>query len=442
MEGLIINGFSRLSKEDRINWLVKNFTNNSLKTKEILSQYWLDNKELQKLHDEFSENTISNFFLPWGIAPNLLIDGEMYALPMVTEESSVVAAAANAAKFWLNKGGFSTQVLGTTKLGHIHFFYKGNKEKFTNWFQNFLKIKLEDATADITQNMRSRGGGITSIILQDNTAKLEGYYFIEVSFDTRDSMGANFINSCLEEMAKILKEEMNQSESFQSNEKESLQVTMSILSNYVPDCRVRAEVCCEVDELDVKVMPPYEFAIKFKQAIDIATVETFRATTHNKGIMNGIDAVVIATGNDFRAVEACAHTYASRSGQYRGLTNCSIEDNIFRFWLEIPLALGVVGGLTKLHPLVRASLEILKNPTSEKLMKIVAVSGLAQNFAAIRSLITTGIQKGHMKMHLLNILNQLGATNSEKELLSNLFKDQIVSHHRVVKEFNKLRRNS
>lgn len=442
MEGLIVNGFSRLSKEDRINWLVKNFTNNSLKTKEILSQYWLDNKELQKLHDEFSENTISNFFLPWGIAPNFLIDGEMYALPMVTEESSVVAASANAAKFWLNKGGFSTQVLGTTKLGHIHFFYKGNKEKFTNWFQNFLKIKLEDATAEITQNMRSRGGGITSIILQDNTAKLEGYYFIEVSFDTRDSMGANFINSCLEEMAKILKEEMNQSESFQSNEKESLQITMSILSNYVPDCRVRAEVCCEVDELDVKVMSPYEFAVKFKQAIDIATVETFRATTHNKGIMNGIDAVVIATGNDFRAVESCAHTYASRSGQYRGLTNCSIEDNIFRFWLEIPLALGVVGGLTKLHPLVRASLEILKNPTSEKLMKIVAVSGLAQNFAAIRSLITTGIQKGHMKMHLLNILNQLGATNSEKELLSNLFKDQIVSHHRVVKEFNKLRRNS
>ncbi|TWP31278.1 hydroxymethylglutaryl-CoA reductase, degradative [Apibacter muscae] len=442
MEGLIVNGFSRLSKEDRINWLVKNFTNNSLKTKEILSQYWLDNKDLQKLHDEFSENTISNFFLPWGIAPNFLIDGEMYALPMVTEESSVVAAAANAAKFWLNKGGFSTQVLGTTKLGHIHFFYKGNKEKFTNWFQNFLKIKLEDATAEITQNMRSRGGGITSIILQDNTAKLEGYYFIEVSFDTRDSMGANFINSCLEEMTKILKEEMNQSESFQSNEKESLQITMSILSNYVPDCRVRAEVCCEVDELDVKVMSPYEFAVKFKQAIDIATVETFRASTHNKGIMNGIDAVVIATGNDFRAVESCAHTYASRSGQYRGLTNCSIEDNIFRFWLEIPLALGVVGGLTKLHPLVRASLEILKNPTSEKLMKIVAVSGLAQNFAAIRSLITTGIQKGHMKMHLLNILNQLGATNSEKELLSNLFKYQIVSHHRVVKEFNKLRRNS
>ncbi|TWP30687.1 hydroxymethylglutaryl-CoA reductase, degradative [Apibacter muscae] len=442
MEGLIVNGFSRLSKEDRINWLVKNFTNNSLKTKEILSQYWLDNKELQKLHDEFSENTISNFFLPWGIAPNFLIDGEMYALPMVTEESSVVAAAANAAKFWLNKGGFSTQVLGTTKLGHIHFFYKGNKEKFTNWFQNFLKIKLEDATAEITQNMRSRGGGITSIILQDNTAKLEGYYFIEVSFDTRDSMGANFINSCLEEMTKILKEEMNQSESFQSNEKESLQITMSILSNYVPDCRVRAEVCCEVDELDVKVMSPYEFAVKFKQAIDIATVETFRATTHNKGIMNGIDAVVIATGNDFRAVESCAHTYASRSGKYRGLTNCIIEDNIFRFWLEIPLALGVVGGLTKLHPLVRASLEILKKPTSEKLMKIVAVSGLAQNFAAIRSLITTGIQKGHMKMHLLNILNQLGATNSEKELLSNLFKDQIVSHHRVVKEFNKLRRNS
>lgn len=157
--------------------------------------------------------------------------------------------------------------------------------------------------------------------------------------------------------------------------------------------------------------------------------------------MNGIDAVVLATGNDFRAVEAGIHAYAARDGQYRSLTQASIENGIFRFWIEIPLALGTVGGLTSLHPLVKIALEILDKPSAKELMQLVAVAALAQNFAALRSLITSGIQKGHMKMHLFNILNQLGATEEQKKLIAHQFKDKTVIHSEVVAAYQQLTSN-
>jgi hydroxymethylglutaryl-CoA reductase len=173
--------------------------------------------------------------------------------------------------------------------------------------------------------------------------------------------------------------------------------------------------------------------------VAIADCEPYRAVTHNKGIMNGIDAVVIATGNDFRAVEAGVHAFAARSGSYRSLTRARIEDGQFHFWMDVPLALGTVGGITSLHPLVRFSLELLGDPGAPELMQVVAVAGLAQNFAALRSLVTVGIQKGHMKMHLLNILNQLGATEAEKTALIDHFKNDTVSHSAVVETLNALR---
>jgi hydroxymethylglutaryl-CoA reductase len=172
-------------------------------------------------------------------------------------------------------------------------------------------------------------------------------------------------------------------------------------------------------------------AQKFVQAVDIAHHNSYRAVTHNKGIMNGIDALAIATGNDFRAIEAGIHAYAAQDGQYRGLSKAWIEDETFWFELEVPLAVGTVGGLTKLHPMVKWSHELLQNPNAEGLMQIMAVSGLSQNFAALRSLVTTGIQKGHMKMHLLNILNQMGATEPEKQAMVEFFKTNIVSFSAV-----------
>ncbi|MGB6083013.1 hydroxymethylglutaryl-CoA reductase [Moheibacter sp.] len=434
-----VEGFSKMSKEGKIEWLVNEYLDGSENAIQILKQYWNEDPALQQLHDEFSENTLSNFYMPFGFAPNFLIDGELHCIPMAIEESSVVAAASKAAKFWISRGGFKTEVLSKVKLGHVHFMFRGNKEKLERFFIETVLAKLFKDTEAITKNMQARGGGILNLKLVDKTAEIEDYFQIHAEFDTVDSMGANFINSCLEQFAQTLKREIYDSENFTSEEKDSLQIVMCILSNYTPDCIVRAEVSCPVEDLAEGDVTSEEFVEKFSRAVRIAEVEPYRATTHNKGIMNGIDAVVIATGNDFRAVEACAHTYASRNGKYSSLTHCEVKDGVFRFWLDLPISLGTVGGLTSLHPLVKLALQVLGNPNAEKLMGFVAVAGLAQNFAALRSLVTTGIQQGHMKMHLLNILNQLEATEEEKNYFVNYFKDKTVSHHAVISEFLKLR---
>lgn len=418
-----VSGFSKFTKEEKINWLANTFLSNNKEATTILKKYWSEDKHLQELHDEFIENTISNFYIPYAIAPNFIINGKPYVLPMAIEESSVVAAASLVAKFWSERGGFKSEVISTTKVGHVHFMYTGNFTDLQQYF-NAIKEKLIEATQPITNNMRKRGGGIIDILLKDRSDKLKNYYQLHVTFETKDSMGANFINSSLERIANVFS-------------KDDIEIVMSILSNYIPECLVRAEVSCKLNDLDEH--NSMAFAQKFYQAVQIANVEPYRAVTHNKGIMNGIDAVVIATGNDFRAVGAGAHSYASRSGQYRSLTNCTIDDDIFKFWIEIPLALGTVGGLTALHPLAKLSLEMLQNPTAEELMQIVAVAGLAQNFAALKALTTTGIQHGHMKMHLQNILNQLGATKEEKKIVLNYFKDRQVTYNTATEALDKLR---
>lgn len=432
-----VEGFSKLSKTEKIDWIASNCTADPKKTCQLLEQYWNMEPNVQKLHDEFIENTLSNYYLPFAVAPNFLIDGKLRVIPMVIEESSVVAAASKAAKFWLEQGGFKTEILGTEKVGQVHFIYKGDTEKLSKFF-NLVKPELVKSVSSITQNMEKRGGGINHIELRDLSDKMEGYHQLHCTFETLDAMGANFINSCLEQFAKTLKEQAKLHSDFTEEEK-SIEVVMSILSNYVPNCLVKAEVSCPISQLGTKDMSAQEFAQKFVQAVNIAKVEPYRAVTHNKGIMNGIDAVVLATGNDFRAVEAGIHAYAAKEGQYTSLTHATIEYDIFRFWIEIPLALGTVGGLTSLHPLVKLALEILQNPSAKELMRIVAVAGLAQNFAAVKSLVTTGIQKGHMKMHLLNMLNQLGATESEKNQLVEYFKHHTVTNASVKDALEKLK---
>lgn len=433
-----ILGFSKLSKSKKIDWILETHFSNKENAKRILIQYWNSNEKLQQLHDEFIENTITNYYLPFGVAPNYLINSKLYTIPMAIEESSIIAAASNAAKFWLDRGGFKAKVISTTKVGQVHFMYHGDFDVLKTYF-NFIKPQLINDAKPITKNMEQRGGGIIDIELKDKTKDIKGYYQLHASFETLNAMGANFINSCLEQFAKTFKREAQHFDALSSEEKD-IQIIMSILSNYVPDCLVRAEVSCKVEELNEDTnISPEEFAAKFIQAVSIAEVEPYRAVTHNKGIMNGVDAVVLATGNDFRAVEAGVHAYASRNGKYRSLTHARVEDGVFTFWIEIPLALGTVGGLTNLHPLVKLALEMLGNPNAKKLMQIVAVAGLAQNFAALRSLITTGIQQGHMKMHLMNILNQLEANNTEKNTLVEHFKTNVVTHNAVVEALDDLR---
>jgi len=430
-EQKIISGFSKLSKVGKLKWLAENFFKDPQSTIEELRSYWHSDDDQQKILDGFSENTISNFPMPFGVAPNFLIDGKPYAVPMVIEESSVVAAASMAAKYWMSRGGFKTTILGTIKIGQVHFKWFGGKELFIKIFPQ-IKADLIQEAKSITANMDKRGGGILDIELLDFTEKEDGLYQLRCSFETCDSMGANFINSVLEQFGKSLQTFIfnHPSTSAQSNQ---LMVIMCILSNFTPDCLVRAEVSCPISKLGTMGfdLDAEAFAYKFWTAIRIAEIDPYRATTHNKGIFNGIDAVVLATGNDFRAIEACGHAYAAKDGQYKSLSHCSIEDDVFRFWIDMPLAVGTVGGLTNLHPIAKKSLELLGNPTAEELMKVIAVTGLAQNFAAIRSLITTGIQSGHMKMHLVNILHQLKARDNEIENAVEYFSDKVVSFSAV-----------
>ncbi len=418
-----VSGFSKFTREEKVNWLANNYFTNVNEGVATLNQYLNHNKKLQQLHDEFIENTITNFYVPYAIAPNFIINGKTYAIPMAIEESSVVAAASLVSKYWSTRGGFKTKVISTTKVGQVHFMYEKNFEELYTYFKE-IKTQLIEATDSITNNMRKRGGGITDIELRNKTSELKNYYQLHVTFETADSMGANFINSCLEAIANAFKNK-------------DIKIVMSILSNYVPDCLVRAEVSCKVEDFFTENSEYY--AQKFVEAVQIANIEPYRAVTHNKGIMNGIDAVVLATGNDFRAVAAGAHAYASRSGKYKSLTNAKIENGIFHFWIEIPLSLGTVGGLTKLHPLAKLSLEILQNPSAKELMQIIAVAGLTQNFAALKALTTTGIQQGHMKMHLMNILNQLEANLHEKEIIIKELKGKTVTHNAVAEALHKLR---
>ena len=432
-----ISGFSKLSKAQKIEWLTKTYFKANEQATDVLKRYWNSDNELQKLHDDFIENTISNYYLPIGIAPNFLVNQDLYAIPMVIEESSVVAAASNAAKFWLDKGGFTTQVISTIKNGQVHLNFFGNTADMTAFF-GVVKPKLIASISQVETNMKKRGGGLLDIQLIDNTNTLDGFFQLHCTFETLDAMGANFINTCLETFAQTLEREAKTYKAFNTSQTYP-EVVMSILSNYTPECLVRASVSCHVDLLKQKDLDGRLFAQKIVRAISIAKATPRRAVTHNKGIMNGIDAVILATGNDFRAVEAAVHAYACKDGQYSSLTHASVENDIFKMWIELPLALGTVGGLTSLHPLVGFAFDLLQKPNAKKLMQLVAVAGLAQNFAALRSLVTTGIQKGHMKMHLMNILNGVQATDAEKTLAVTHFTSHQVSHRAVIAFIEQLR---
>ncbi|MFO7669875.1 MAG: hypothetical protein R6W31_09475 [Bacteroidales bacterium] len=419
----IINGFSKLSRTEKLDWLHAR-SNLSDRAMAILNSHLHPDPELQDIYSDISENTVSNFFLPFGLAPNFLINGDLLTLPMVVEESSVVAAAANAAKFWAMHGGFHAEIEGLLKVGQVHFTWRGRKDLLLEAFGR-IKNRLAGSVGHLTGRMEQRGGGIASMEIRETSENLPGAFQLFVTFRTADAMGANFINSVLEALAREFKSLIETALPGHSPE-----MIMAILSNYTPQCLVACRVECQpsaFDELSSE-MSGLEFARKFTRAVEIARHDPFRAVTHNKGIFNGMDAVIMATGNDYRAVEACGHAYASSHGSYSSLTHSECTQKSFSLTLRIPLALGTVGGLTSTHPMAAIAMEILGNPSSEKLMQIVAAAGVASNFSAVSSLITTGIQQGHMKMHLGNILRQLGASPPEIAIIKKEFSGRVVSH--------------
>lgn len=432
----MIQGFSKKSRDEKLALIAAQFQD-SAKALEVYNSFHHRDAHTQAMIEEFSENTISNFHLPYSVVPNFMVNGKIYTVPMVIEESSVVAAAAKSAKLWFSRGGFKTEIIDTEKVGQVHFLWRDSKELLARKFPE-LKEKLIKDTFDITENMVKRGGGISDIELKDLSESEPGLMQLFATFETVDSMGANFINSCLEQFSATFKKWHAAQREFK---KDGLEVIMCILSNLSPNCRVKCYVETPVESLDdvLPGMTGHEFTRRFRLGVRVAEADPYRATTHNKGIFNGVDAVVLATGNDFRAVEACGHAYAARSGKYSPLTHVELDNDHFRFELELPLSLGVVGGLTNLHPLVKLSHELLGHPSATELMGIAAAAGLANNFSAVKSLVTVGIQKGHMKMHLLNILKQLGVPEERKNEVVNYFKDKTVSVYavrRLVESWN------
>lgn len=430
MDNSIIQGFSKYNKEQRIDALINKYgLDSSLGT--FLKSCEVTDESVQKIIDDLSENPISSFPFPFSIAPNFVVNGKNLFFPLVSEESSVVAALSNAAGFWAKRGGFHAEVLGTEKKGQVHFRWNGNSEYLQSLFPE-IRAKLLAESAFLTEKMEERGGGITGIELKVLPHILPNYYQLDASFETCDAMGANFINSCLEQMGKSLHEFFQTSSKVSAGQRDC-EIIMSILSNYTPESRVRVWVECPVSELlDGKTEAECEaFAHRFEQAVRISQLDVSRAVTHNKGIFNGIDALAVATGNDFRAIEACGHAFASRNGQYSGLTDVKIQDKNFYFGIELALAVGVVGGVTAVHPMAKIAMKILDNPSAKELMMYLAVAGLASNFAAVKALVSVGIQKGHMKMHLSNIMNQLGIPEEKRAEIQEYFQDKTVSFSAV-----------
>jgi hydroxymethylglutaryl-CoA reductase len=356
------HGFSRWNREKKIEYISKRYLKNNL------SSY--------QGKVEFSENVIGSIDLPFSVVPGLLVNDKEYCLPLVTEESSVVAALARSVKNY----AFYGQILSSTKVGHIHLIF----EHDFKILESLLEKGLPEAIQIRAQRMISRGGGIKEIKAIKRFDIEANYYQIQISFDTCAAMGANFINTILEEYARYLSEHLD------------ITIVMSIVSNYTPQSLVNIYFDLRSD--DELLKKRLVFGLK------LAKLDVFRAVTNNKGICNGIDALLVATGNDFRAVEAGIHAYAARNGSYQGLTDYELFDDRLRISLTIPVNVGVVGGSIGAHPMSKLGFDLLQNPSIDEFRLIVAAVGLAQNFAALRALLTEGIQKGHMRLHMNNIL--------------------------------------
>lgn len=426
----VVSGFSKLNRHQRIGVL-----NNYMETKtnELLNSFMHPNEKVQQLLSELSENFLSNYYLPFSVVPNVLVNGQMYMVPMVIEESSVVAAASRSAGFWAKNGGFSIRVLDMLKKGQVHFMWSGSGSFLKSIFPR-IKDQIIADTAYITANMDKRGGGIVDVVLLDLNHKIENYYQLDVTFCTADAMGANFINTCLETMAGTFSKYL-----IQHTDKGRIEIIMSILSNYTPDCLVECSVSCNVEKLAPMsgAYSPQEFVRRFALAVKIAQVDVSRAVTHNKGIFNGVDGVVLATGNDWRAIESAGHAFAARNGIYSALSDVEVVDDIFKYSISLPLAVGTVGGITFSHPIAAFALKMLRNPSASGLMQIMAAMGMANNFSAVASLVTSGIQKGHMKMHLANMLNQIGASDEQKIKAIKFFANKTISYSLVSDFLNK-----
>lgn len=365
-----------------------------------------------EIADNMIENALSTYGLPYGLALNFLINDQEIHIPMVTEEPSVIAAASNGGKIIQQAGGFKSQVNQRLMSGQIAFTGLEDDaqalrlEAYVTEFADDLLVVANAAYPSIV----GRGGGARSIRSQyyPATASSASFFIVYLTIDTQEAMGANMMNTMLEALKAHILGQVD----FIAN----IDGLMAILSNYAVEATATAT--CEITArlLDKGPISGVEVASKIALASQLAQVDVYRATTHNKGIMNGVDAFVLATGNDWRAVEAGVHAYAARDGQYRGLAKWTYDSDreILSGELTLPLALGAVGGSIGIHPTVQVTKSILGQSDAKHLMEIAVSLGLAQNFAAVRALVTEGIQAGHMQLQAKSLAIQAGADGDQE----------------------------
>ncbi len=387
----MFKGFSKLSREERLSAL------QDVGALQKADADFLDKGGLKdtKLGEKFIENVIGYFQLPMGVATNFNIDGKDFVIPMAVEETSIVAAASKTAKWIREIGNIRTEVVGADIIGQIQCakvknFVSFEKAIYTN--KNFL---IEQSNKEVAFGLVRRGGGVTDIVVR-RVPRGDGsdMAVIHVHMNPCDAMGANIIN----QVCEFLKEPIEQF----TGEK----VTMCILSNLVDTKITRAVV--ELHNIDS------DLAEKIEEASLFAQQDPYRAATNNKGVLNGIDPILIATGNDWRAVEAGIHAYAARDGQYRSITRWKRDGDKLIGVFEAPLVVGTVGGVTTLHPTAVIAMKMLGVESANELSRIIAAVGLVQNLGALKALTTVGIIEGHMKLHIKNLT--LGAGASEKEM--------------------------
>ena len=395
-------GFSKKNIIDKIKILYDNkIINNEYKN--ILE----NNTTLPlEIAEQMTENTIGTFALPFSIVPNIMVDNINYTVPMVTEEPSVVAACSYAGKLIAKSGGFTTEILDRKMIGEVALFDINNLEKAEK-----IILKNKEKILQLANNSHPsivvRGGGAIDITTKIFNEKNNSFLVVYLIADVKEAMGANILNNMLEGIKPLLEELTNS------------KALMAILSNYATKSLVKSTCAIDIKYLSNDKKEAFNIAKKIELASEFAKIDIYRATTHNKGIFNGIDATVIATGNDWRSIEAGGHAFATKNGKYEGLTNWVFDETNKKIIgeLTLPMPIASVGGSIGLNPTVKAAFNILNNPDAKTLASIIVSVGLAQNFAAIKALVSTGIQKGHMKMQARSLALFAGAEGNEVEIV-------------------------
>ena len=391
------NGFSKKSYQERLELLKAQ----ALLSPEKQTSLEQDEQISVTVADQLSENVVGTFSLPYSLVPGVLVNGQEYTVPYVTEEPSVVAAASYASKIIKRAGGFTAQVHERQMIGQVALYQVAEPEQAQEKIAS-KKAELLELANQAYPSIVKRGGGARDLHVEQIKGETD-FLVVYLHVDTQEAMGANMLNTMLEALKPVL-EELSQGQSL-----------MGILSNYATDSLVTASCRIAFRYLSRQKDQGREIAEKIALASQLAQADPYRATTHNKGIFNGIDAILIATGNDWRAIEAGAHAFASRDGHYQGLSQWTLdlerEELVGQMTLPMPVA--TKGGSIGLNPRVSLSHELLGNPSAKELAQIIVSIGLAQNFAALKALVSTGIQQGHMKLQAKSLALLAGASESE-----------------------------